>query len=486
MDKQLDSLLSKHLKRLDVPEKQWPKAKENLLEFGKNVLAIESTNNYQAINPKSGAKGGYQFLDNSIAPALTRLKRYVKPKSWMDKVAKNKDARTLTPEQQNLLFFADILEKTVQGETGRGDRYVKGIISGDKESALKMYYEGHHTDPHSQEGTTERAMAQFQINPTSVASMSSGGIVSNMYNPRQRGSADMVDKRQLTDYENFGGSSNIISEDQYYNRPQNPKTAVPRNRFPFVTSYSAESNPYDFFAFDRGVNADDVLRLQNARVEAANMEDERRILERQKAYSEEPKQPSGAPIEEFMGRDFVPHPSLIEPILGRNQERPERFLNQRQESPVQEFAANEAKLRQGMQQDSPNIRKYGLEDGSRVDKRMQETGETELQAVASLIYLGEIELETAEKALLNDPTVMDRDSARLLRQNNPEEYARVMKEQDQAQQLFFDRMRGRDADGYFPETPERNVFGEKKGQDPFGSDSVGRAPIGLQGMNTKF
>ena len=178
MNKELDLLFSKHLTRLGVPKDQQAMAKERLLEFGDNVLAIESTNNYQAINPKSGAKGGYQFKDDSVAPALTRLRRYVKPQSWMDEVAKNKDARTLTPDQQELLFFGDILDKTVQGETGRGDRYLKGIIGGDKESALRMYYEGHHTDPYSQEGTTARAMTQFGIKP--VENKRSGGIVDNM------------------------------------------------------------------------------------------------------------------------------------------------------------------------------------------------------------------------------------------------------------------------------------------------------------------
>ncbi len=167
-------------------------AKERLLEFGDNVLAIESTNNYQAINPKSGAKGGYQFKDDSVAPALTRLRRYVKPQSWMDEVAKNKDARTLTPDQQELLFFGDILDKTVQGETGRGDRYLKGIIGGDKESALRMYYEGHHTDPYSQEGTTARAMAQFGIKP--VENKRSGGIVGNMNMQYEKGG--MVNQAQ--------------------------------------------------------------------------------------------------------------------------------------------------------------------------------------------------------------------------------------------------------------------------------------------------
>jgi hypothetical protein len=192
VNKELDLLFSKHLTRLGVPKDQQATAKERLLEFGDNVLAIESTNNYQAINPESGAKGGYQFKDDSVAPALTRLRRYVKPQSWMDEVAKNKDARTLTPDQQELLFFGDILDKTVQGETGRGDRYLKGIIGGDKESALRMYYEGHHTDPYSQEGTTARAMAQFGIKP--VENKRSGGIVGNMNMQYEKGG--MVNQAQ--------------------------------------------------------------------------------------------------------------------------------------------------------------------------------------------------------------------------------------------------------------------------------------------------
>jgi hypothetical protein len=192
VNKELDLLFSKHLTRLGVPKDQQSMAKERLLEFGDNVLAIESTNNYQAINPESGAKGGYQFKDDSVAPALTRLRRYVKPQSWMDEVAKNKDARTLTPDQQELLFFGDILDKTVQGETGRGDRYLKGIIGGDKESALRMYYEGHHTDPYSQEGTTARAMAQFGIKP--VENKRSGGIVGNMNMQYEKGG--MVNQAQ--------------------------------------------------------------------------------------------------------------------------------------------------------------------------------------------------------------------------------------------------------------------------------------------------
>jgi hypothetical protein len=435
MAEQLDLMLSKHLKRLGIPERQWPEAKKNLLDFGKNVLAIESTNDYGAINKKSGAKGGYQFLDNSIAPAVTRLRRDVPPQDWMNKVSRNKDARTLTPKQQDLLVFADWLNKTVGDEVGRGDRYLTDIAGGDQQAAIKMYYEAHHTDPKSQKGTTARARAQFGL---PVENKQTGGIVSNMYNPRQQGSADMVDKRQLTDYENYGGTSEgyDISADQYYNRHQNPKTALPRNRFPFNEyPLSPNAEPPDFFEFDRNVTGDEFQMLRNARMEAVEKEDQRRIQAREKAYAGEPRQASGAPIDKFMGRDFVPHPSL--------------------ENPVQEFATNEAKLRQGMQQDSPNVRKYGPTEGFLVDKRMQETGESELQAVSSLLFRGEISLEAAEKSLLNDPTVMDRDSARSLQQNNPEEYARIMKEQDQAQQLFFDRMRGRDADGYFPSTMDR-------------------------------
>ena len=161
MDKQLDLLLSKHLTRLGVPKEQWPKAKQKLLKFSQDVLTIESDGNYQSANKKSSAKGGYQFLDNSIAPAVTRLKRYVEPQDWMDKVGKNKDARTLTPQQQELLFFGDILEKTVKGKKGLGDTYIKGIIAGDNRAAYNMYAEGHHTKPDAR--TNVRANKQFGV-----------------------------------------------------------------------------------------------------------------------------------------------------------------------------------------------------------------------------------------------------------------------------------------------------------------------------------
>ena len=159
MNKQLDLLLSKHLTRLGYPKEQWPEAKQKLLQYSQDVLTIESDGNYQSANKKSSAKGGYQFLNNSIAPALVRLKRYIEPQDWMDKVGKNKDARTITPQQQELLFFGDILEKTVKKRKGLGDTYIKGIIAGDKKSAFNLYTEGHHTRPDAR--TNVRANQQF-------------------------------------------------------------------------------------------------------------------------------------------------------------------------------------------------------------------------------------------------------------------------------------------------------------------------------------
>jgi len=159
VNKQLDLLLSKHLTRLGYPKEQWPEAKQKLLQYSQDVLTIESDGNYQSANKKSSAKGGYQFLNNSIAPALVRLKRYIEPQDWMDKVGKNKDARTITPQQQELLFFGDILEKTVKKRKGLGDTYIKGIIAGDKKSAFNLYTEGHHTRPDAR--TNVRANQQF-------------------------------------------------------------------------------------------------------------------------------------------------------------------------------------------------------------------------------------------------------------------------------------------------------------------------------------
>jgi len=159
MDEELDYLLTKHLERLGVPEEQWPQAKKRLLKFSQDVLAIESDGDYQATNKKSSAKGGYQFLTDSIAPAANRLETYIGPQRWLDNVRKTKDARTLTPEQQELLFFGDILEKTVKGKKGRGDKYLKGIIEGDNRAAFNLYSEGHHTKPDFR--TNVRARNQF-------------------------------------------------------------------------------------------------------------------------------------------------------------------------------------------------------------------------------------------------------------------------------------------------------------------------------------
>lgn len=159
MDEELDYLLTKHLERLGVPEEQWPQAKKRLLKFSQDVLAIESDGDYQATNKKSSAKGGYQFLTDSIAPAANRLETYIGPQRWLDNVRKTKDARTLTPQQQELLFFGDILEKTVKGKKGRGDKYLKGIIEGDNRAAFNLYSEGHHTKPDFR--TNVRARKQF-------------------------------------------------------------------------------------------------------------------------------------------------------------------------------------------------------------------------------------------------------------------------------------------------------------------------------------
>jgi len=62
----------------------------------------------------------------------------------MTQAREHKDIFKLTPKQQDLLFYGDILDKTVGKEKGRGDKYLKKIIKGDKKAMFDLYKEGHH------------------------------------------------------------------------------------------------------------------------------------------------------------------------------------------------------------------------------------------------------------------------------------------------------------------------------------------------------
>tara|TARA_R100000008_G_scaffold33919_1_gene19184 strand:+ start:4197 stop:9224 length:5028 start_codon:yes stop_codon:yes gene_type:complete len=167
-DSDLDLLIGKHLDRLDVKQEDRNEARKNLNDFAKRTRDTESAGfgGYTAVNQPVGdkeattAKGAYQFVEGSIVPALNRLKKYIGEKDWMTKAREHKDIFKLTPKQQDLLFYGDILDKTVGKEKGRGDKYLKKIIKGDKKAMFDLYKEGHHTGELSEEAY-RNAMTKF-------------------------------------------------------------------------------------------------------------------------------------------------------------------------------------------------------------------------------------------------------------------------------------------------------------------------------------
>lgn len=141
-------LIGSHAARLGV---DYTDAIDNLSTFADMVGMIENDGRTTGSNKDSTAKGLYQFINDSVEPAVNRLKKYVGMQPWMKEALKHKNANKLTREQQTLLLLGDLLEKTaiVDGEEvpGLGDKFMKGVMSGDKEAMKQAYYMLHHTDP---------------------------------------------------------------------------------------------------------------------------------------------------------------------------------------------------------------------------------------------------------------------------------------------------------------------------------------------------
>lgn len=131
-------LIGSHAARLGL---DYTDAVDNLAFFAKQVGMIENEGKTRGSNKDSTAKGLYQFVDGSVAPAINRLKKYIGMQPWMKKAVEHKDANKLTREQQTLLLLGDLLEK--EGS----DKYMRGVLSGDVESMRQAYLKLHHTNP---------------------------------------------------------------------------------------------------------------------------------------------------------------------------------------------------------------------------------------------------------------------------------------------------------------------------------------------------
>ena len=155
---EVDALFDKHLKRLghDTPE-----AREQLYQLAVNYGLVESSGLPDAENSESTATGLYQFLtgnanpgmnDSSLQIAVNRAKRTV-DSPWLDEVFTSGNVQDLTPAQQTVLLFGDLLEKTVSETPGYGDSLFKTMLdtnNTDRErraAERQLYLDAHHTDP---------------------------------------------------------------------------------------------------------------------------------------------------------------------------------------------------------------------------------------------------------------------------------------------------------------------------------------------------
>jgi hypothetical protein len=144
-------MFDKVIERLGVEFEDKEEAYKNLEKFAELTRNTESSNNYKAENipvgkkKKTSAKGAYQFLDGSIVPAINRLERLIGKQPWMADLKKSKNIFSLTDKQQDLLFFGDMFEKTVDKTKGFGDNLLKKIVKGDRNAMLQMYEKAHHT-----------------------------------------------------------------------------------------------------------------------------------------------------------------------------------------------------------------------------------------------------------------------------------------------------------------------------------------------------
>ena len=148
----ISTLLTGHLKRFDIDNEE--QAISNLLDvFVPAVLEIESSGDYKAKNKISTARGGFQFLQGSVEPALNRVEKYLGEQPWGAQLRIHKDASLLTSKQQTLLFIGDMLEKK------GSDKLMQLVFNGDMEGMIKAYEVLHHTAP--DKATAKRAEKIF-------------------------------------------------------------------------------------------------------------------------------------------------------------------------------------------------------------------------------------------------------------------------------------------------------------------------------------
>jgi hypothetical protein len=120
-------------------------AQDTLNELTEFVLEAESDGDFNAANPNSSARGGFQFTKDASQTAMNRVESKMGKKiDRFDEVRKTGDVRSLSESDQTLLFIGDILEKS------GSDKYIQNLLDAKtpkekRNAAYQIYAVLHHT-----------------------------------------------------------------------------------------------------------------------------------------------------------------------------------------------------------------------------------------------------------------------------------------------------------------------------------------------------
>ena len=145
----VNNFLFKHYDRFktqypEMSDVSFEQFKDSAQRLAANVRKIESDNNnielgFNKLN--SSATGKYQFLRDSVDPAINRTLRRMEPKdkNLFDGIRESKDTSKLNDEAQQLLFYGDMFEKT------GSDKHLVPYFLGDEQAGKNAYLYQHHT-----------------------------------------------------------------------------------------------------------------------------------------------------------------------------------------------------------------------------------------------------------------------------------------------------------------------------------------------------
>jgi hypothetical protein len=120
------------------------KVKQDLNELGAFIMEVESDGNIDAANPKSSARGLFQFTKDASQTAMNRVESKLGKQERFNQARQSGDVRDLSAEDQTLLFYGDILEK--KGSDALVQKFIDADNSKDKkDAAFEIYKVLHHT-----------------------------------------------------------------------------------------------------------------------------------------------------------------------------------------------------------------------------------------------------------------------------------------------------------------------------------------------------